>query len=557
MSMESQLTPSLASLLKVKVGGLEAYAREHEISEVDAKNVIRIRMEKLARKAEVKLGPRDGCDPDFDHTTSIGIIPDRVGKVFEICQKPGDQCHSKVLFEVGTELLIAFKRDAAAILYAKQLFELKDGFRPPRRKDAVWSVAKPPPRAHHTPSQPTSRGSTVSPSKSISNSGTPRYSQTPSRAHTEPPVPAISTTGRSSSLRAQTLSPSNTIPGTPTRIKGTSSFGNTTISSASLEIPLTQAVRAVAGATPTKFKSLYEDGSDSDGKISTPKKRSTPDESSVSSESDEDIQNTSTPKKVGLGSERSVSAGSEDVPNSQRTDSSKGPFGTFKVLALPEVKTLTHPALKRGAVPDEDNELFVPMTHSMTMDAQKAFRNKSKDNGMKTPVKGKPDAANGTNVNLASDVSTKTPIEAGKDARSSTARAVEQASTPGSGKVFGIMIQGVFTPDPCVEIGFMENQEYTMVGVAENGVYTPAGFMRDGDFVPKRYGIVTESVQCSSSTKRRISAHPGDVIDLTLDESPVKLKKAKVHSFKQGSSKGKERETSLTESDIEVIELLD
>lgn len=119
------------------------------------------------------------------------------------------------------------------------------------------------------------------------------------------------------------------------------------------------------------------------------------------------------------------------------------------------------------------------------------------------------------------------------------------------------MVQGVFTPDPYVEIGFMEKQEYTTIGVAENGVYTPSGFMRDGEFVPKRYGIVTESVQCSSSTKRRISAHPADVIDLTLDESPVKPKKAKVHSFKQGSSKGKERETSFTESDMEVIELLD
>lgn len=156
-----------------------------------------------------------------------------------------------------------------------------------------------------------------------------------------------------------------------------------------------------------------------------------------------------------------------------------------------------------------------------------------------------------------SAIPTKTPVEVNKESRSSTARAIESASTPGSGKQFGIMVQGVFTPDPCVEIGFMENGEYTMTGIVENGVFTPSGFMRDGEFIPKRYGLVNEGVRCSPSTKRRISEHPADVIDLTQDESPVKTKKAKVHTFKQGNSKGKGRAVSVTDSDVEVIELLD
>lgn len=85
--MELQLTPSIAKLLEVKVGGLEAYARTHRIEETDAKNVVRIRMEKLAQDAGVKLGPREGCDPDYDHDTSIGIIPERIGKIFEIVRR--------------------------------------------------------------------------------------------------------------------------------------------------------------------------------------------------------------------------------------------------------------------------------------------------------------------------------------------------------------------------------------------------------------------------------------------------------------------------------------
>ena len=213
-----------------------------------------------------------------------------------------------------------------AIEYAADLFAKKEKFKIPTKKAAAMSAFRPPPRAgaatQDTPTitnapvngpvaaQSRSREPTASPTKSAKDK--PKSTQPVSRAHTLTPAgePAGSKKGRSSqpASRAQTISPTKTIPCTPSQRESGSrvmSFANTTISSGSFEIPLTQVVRDGAISSPTKYLSRYLDGSDSDGNISTP-------------------NNTSTPHTKKLDSDQSVSSGSESVPNSQPHNGSKG-----------------------------------------------------------------------------------------------------------------------------------------------------------------------------------------------------------------------------------------
>ena len=148
-----------------------------------------------------------------------------------------------------------------------------------------------------------------------------------------------------------------------------------------------------------------------------------------------------------------------------------------------------------------------------------------------------------------------TPNAVSETSRKTTAKDIETASLQVAGGEFGIMIEGVFTPTPYLEVGFMGEGGFIMTGYMEGGVFTPSGFMKNGEFIPGRSGTATKGVQCSSSTKRRIAAHPDQVIDLTMDDSPVKKKKVKLHNFRRGDPKGKGKAIEPG-SDCEVIEIL-